>query len=63
MTETWRSLNAKIGRMTEEEISDALVLERATHKRASMLERLHRRYCSLRASRERIELMREAVKG
>jgi len=49
--------------MTEEEISDALVLERATHKRASMLERLHRRYCSLRASRERIELMREAVKG
>jgi hypothetical protein len=63
LTETWRSLNAKIGRMAEEEISEALALERATHKRASMLERLHRRYCSLRASRERIEIMREAVRG
>jgi hypothetical protein len=61
--ETWRSLNAKIGRMAEEEISEALALERATHKRASMLERLHRRYCSLRASRERIEILREAVRG
>jgi len=49
--------------MAEEEISEALALERATHKRASMLERLHRRYCSLRASRERIEIMREAVRG
>jgi len=35
--------------------------ERRTSKRASILERLHMRYNTLRVSRERIEIMKEAV--
>lgn len=63
MKETWRSLNQKLSTMTEKEIFLALENERATTRRASILERLHRRFCSLRASRERIELLQEAIKA
>lgn len=35
--------------------------ERATDRRVTVLERLHQRYCALRAARERIELLKEAV--
>ena len=61
--ETWRSINAKLRRMTEAEVLAALEHERATAKRASILERLHARYCMLRAARERIEILKEAVKA
>jgi hypothetical protein len=36
--------------------------ERATLKRASILERLHMKYSVLRTNRERIEIMKEAVR-
>jgi len=49
--------------MTEDEVSDALRAERASDRRASMLQRLHQRYCALRQARERIEIMKEAQKG
>ena len=47
--------------MTEQEVLDALNAERQGAKRASILERLHMRYNTLRVSRERIEIMKEAV--
>jgi len=47
--------------MTEAEVLAMLEEERRTLKRASILERLHMRYNTLRVSRERIEIMREAI--
>ena len=46
--------------MGEEEVLDMLTKERAAAKRVSMLQRLHQRYTSLRAARERIEILEEA---
>jgi hypothetical protein len=36
--------------------------ERQTERRISMLQRLHQRYTILRAARERVEIIKEAVK-
>jgi hypothetical protein len=36
--------------------------ERNQHKRVSMLERIHQRYCTLRANRERLEILKEGKK-
>jgi len=48
--------------MTEEEVYAALQDELARDKRVSMLERLHQRYCTLRMTRERLEILNEARK-
>lgn len=48
--------------MTEQEVLDLLNAERAGPKRVTMLERLHQRYTTLRAARERIEILKEALK-
>jgi hypothetical protein len=47
--------------MTEAEVLEMLNAERQGPRRASILERLHMRYNTLRVSRERIEIMKEAV--
>jgi len=39
-----------------------LTEERKGDKRIAMMQRLHQRYCALRDSRERIELLSEAAK-
>jgi len=48
--------------MTEQEVLDALNDERANGRRVSILQRLHQRYCTLRQTRERIEIIKEAQK-
>jgi hypothetical protein len=58
----WRWMNEHLSALTEEEVLAMLDNERRTHKRVSILERLHQRYTVLRASRERIEILKEAVK-
>ena len=58
----WRSLNATINDLSEEEVLHLLDVERTGERRISMLQRLHQRYTALRAARERVELMKEAVK-
>jgi hypothetical protein len=58
----WRSLNATINDKTEEEVLELLNHERQTERRISMLQRLHQRYTILRASRERVEIIKEAIK-
>lgn len=60
MKETWRSLNRKINQLTEDEVLTLLDEERRVYRRSAVLERLHQRYCNLRAARERIEIMQEA---
>jgi hypothetical protein len=58
----WRTLNDTINSLTEEEVLALLNQEREISKRISMLQRLHQRYTSLRASRERIEILQEAIR-
>ena len=56
---SWRSLNRRLNAMTEDEVKEALVAERATERRVTVVERLHQRFTALRATRERLELMME----
>jgi hypothetical protein len=58
----WRSLNQKLNMLTEDEVLALLEAERQGAKRVTFLERLHQRYTMLRAARERVELLKEAVK-
>lgn len=62
MKHTWRSLNDVISSLSESEILAMLTEERKGDKRIAMMQRLHQRYCALRDSRERIELLSEAAK-
>jgi len=48
--------------MTEQQVLDLLNAERETGKRVTVLERLHQRYTTLRAARERAEILKEATK-
>jgi hypothetical protein len=59
---TWRKLNDKLALMSEEDVLALLNEERATTKRISVLARLHQRYTTLRAARERAEILKGAVK-
>ena len=57
----WRTLNDAASILTEEESKRALEYERDNKRRASILIRLHQRYCTLRNQRERAELLHNAV--
>ena len=58
----WRELNRKLNILSEAEVLALLEAERQGAKRVTFLERLHQRYTMLRAARERVELLKEAVK-
>ena len=58
----WRSLNQKLNTLTEVQVLALLEADRQGAKRVTFLERLHQRYTMLRAARERVELLKEAVK-
>lgn len=58
----WRELNKKLNMLSEQEVLELLEQERQGARRVTFLERLHQRYTMLRGARERIELMKEAVK-
>jgi uncharacterized protein YcbK (DUF882 family) len=53
----WRELNRVINDKTENELKDMLMEEFDTLKRVTVLERLHQRFTTLRAQREREELL------
>jgi hypothetical protein len=55
----WRELNAELNAMTEEQVKGLLDEERVGARRVTFLERLHQRYCALRAIRERAEILAE----
>lgn len=59
---TWRSINSELQTLDEEKVLGMLNEERQGKKRSSILNRLHQRYNTLRVSRERIELLKEAKK-
>lgn len=58
----WRELNKHLNMLHEDEVLALLEAERTGARRVTFLERLHQRYTMLRAARERVELMKEAVK-
>lgn len=57
---TWREINRQLLSLTEAEVLELLNEEREGLARASVLTRLHQRYCALRKARERMALLREA---
>lgn len=57
----WRSLNQKLNLLTEEQVLQLLNEERIGARRVTILQRLHQRYTMLRAARERVEILKEAV--
>ena len=59
---TWHAMCKRLTSMTEEEISDLLEEEVTEHKRPAMVRRLHQRYSTLRAARERVEIMKRIAK-
>lgn len=59
---TWRKLNERMATLSEDEVMAMLEYERTHQRRVKMLLRLHQRANSLRVSRERIELLKEAVR-
>ena len=61
-TLNWRSLNAVLNDMSEDQVLALLNQERTGERRISMLQRLHQRYSALRAARERVEILKEAIK-
>ena len=56
---TWRKFQSELQNYSEAELLVLLDEERMKHRRVSMLERIHQRYCTLRASRERMEILKE----
>jgi outer membrane protein TolC len=59
---TWRKFQSELPNYSEAELLVLLNEERKQHKRVSMLERIHQRYCTLRANRERLEILKEGKK-
>ena len=59
---SWRWMHEHLSAMSEQEVLDLLTDERRGQRRVSILERLHQRYTMLRAARERIEILKEAIK-
>lgn len=59
---SWRKLNDQLSTMSEQQVLDLLTEEREGAKRVTVLERLHQRYTTLRAARERAEILKEATK-
>ena len=59
---TWRKLNENMASLTEDEVMAMLEYERTHERRVKMLLRLHQRANSLRVARERIQLLKEAVR-
>ena len=59
---SWRKLNARLSLLTEAEVLAMLHDEQRGLNRVTILERLHQRYSAMRSSRERIEILRKAVR-
>ena len=57
----WRTLNFKLSSLSEEEVELLLEEERLGRRSLRMLQRLHQRASYLRTTRERIQLLEEAI--
>ena len=55
---SWRKFHQEANEYSEEQLLAMLEEEKLVHKRVKMLERIHQRYCTLRTSRDRLELLK-----
>jgi hypothetical protein len=55
---SWRKFHQEANEYSEAQLLAMLEEEKLVHKRVKMLERIHQRYCTLRTSRERLELLK-----
>ena len=62
MSLNWRNLNKVLTQLSEEDLLRLLNEERTGQRRITILTRLHQRYCVVRADRERMELLKGAIK-
>jgi len=56
---TWHQVCSKLTHMTEEQITDLLNEEISEYKRPAIVRRLHQRFSTLRAARERAVIMEQ----
>ena len=54
---TWRGLNHVLTTLSEDELKKLIDEEVKNGKRVRFIERLHQRFCVVRTTRERIELL------
>jgi|TARA_R110000868_G_scaffold325586_1_gene586378 hypothetical protein len=59
---TWRKLNEVLASLPETDVKALLDSEMAGARRVKVIERLHQRYNTLRVARERVALLKEAIK-
>ena len=55
---TWRKFQSELPNYSEADLLALLDEEQTQHRRVTMLERIHQRYCTMRTSRERLELLK-----
>ena len=60
--QNWKAMHKVLTELREDQVKELLDYEMAHAKRASLLERLHQRYNTLRVARERAELLKEGVR-
>lgn len=53
----WQFLAKELMGMSEQQVLELLIEEQENERRPFMARRLHQRYCTLRAQRERAEIM------
>jgi hypothetical protein len=56
----WNQLNALLRTFSEEELKEMIDSELKGARRLSVVKRLHQRYCIVRATRERAEMLAAA---
>jgi predicted transposase YdaD len=55
---TWRKFQTDLPNYSEADLLALLDEEQTQHRRVTMLERIHQRYCTLRSNRERLEVLK-----
>lgn len=61
MSINWRTLNARLGSLREDELEQMIREEMKGEKRPTLLVRMHQRYTVLRSLRERREILNVAT--
>ena len=56
---SWRKFQSELPNYSEADLRALLDEELTQHRRVTMLERIHQRYCTMRTTRERMEILKQ----
>lgn len=56
---SWRKFQSELPNYSEADLRALLDEELTQHRRVTMLERIHQRYCTMRTNRERMEILKQ----